>query len=430
MIIRKTIWILSLAIIAFSSPLFGLEPIERIVAVVGQEPIMASELAAQIQLMAVQGLVKVESQEQLDQLQKDVLDQIISERLFLIAANDDTLINVTQDEIDQAVDEQIANISRQFETEDEFFAELASEGMTLRSYKKRLKPEIQNQLLKQKLIGTKLSQISVSQQEVYEFHEEFKDSIPNQPEAVRLAHILVTFTPSTDTENIIKAKAEAIRDKAVQGADFATLAITHSEGPTSLNGGDLGFISREDVVEEFGRVAFNLSPGDISSVVRSPLGYHVIKCEDVKDKKAHLRHILFEVKPTSADSTQSYELIDSLLNEINIGGDFRELAKVFSADDDSRKQGGELGWFAIEDLPVEFVAALEHLVSVEDSYGPVKSEYGIHILKKLDYQDGRKITPETDFDKIKEMARQSKTGEFVDNWLSEIRKKTFVEIRL
>ncbi|MFH2036298.1 MAG: peptidylprolyl isomerase [Candidatus Zixiibacteriota bacterium] len=430
MIFKRAFWILSLAIVAIASPLLGWEPVEKIVAVVGNEPIMASELAAQIQIMAIQGMVKVENQEQLEKLQKDVLDNVISERLFLIAANEDTLIKVTQDEIDQAVDEQIARVSNQFETEEQFFAELSSEGLNLRSYKKQLQPEIKNQLLKQKLIGMKLSEISVSHQEVYDFYEKFKDSIPEQPEAVRLAHILITFRPSNETEEKVKKEAEAVREKAIKGADFSTLAVTYSTGPTALTGGDLGYISRGDVVEEFGRVAFNLSPGDISSVVRSPLGYHVIKCEDVRGDKAHLRHVLMEVVPTAADSARSYHLIDSLLNEIKNGTDFKELAKIFSADDDSRKQGGELGWFAIKDLPPEFIEALNYLVNINDTYGSVKSQYGLHILKKLDYQEGRQINPETDFDKIKEMARQSKTGEFVDNWLNEIRKKTYVDIRL
>lgn len=391
---------------------------------------MASELAAQIQLMAIQQGLRPESEEELEKIQKDILDQMISERLFLIEARRDTSIKVSPEEIDQALDEHIARIASQFETEDQFLEQLSREGLSLRAFKKRLRPEMDNQLLKQRLIGKKLSRISISRQEVLEFYERHKDSIPDQPEAIRLAHILITFQPSGATEDSIRQSAEKVRENARAGADFNMLAATYSSGPTAMTGGDLGFVSRDDVVPEFGRIAFNLSPGDISGIARTQFGYHIIKCEEIRENKAHLRHILFEVKPTSADSQLSYGLVDSLMNEIENGADFRELAKVFSADDDSRKQGGELGWFAVENLPMGFADALDSLEEIGDVFGPVLTEYGLHIVKKLDWQEGRKLNIESDFDQIKEIAKQSKTSQFVDKWLEEMKEKTYVEIRL
>jgi peptidyl-prolyl cis-trans isomerase SurA len=405
------------------------EPIESIVAIVGREPIMASELAAQIQMVAIQQGLRPETQEEIDRLKADILDQMISERLFLIQARKDTSIKVIPEEIEQAENEQIARIASQFDSEEAFLEQLSREGLTLRSFKKRLRPDIENQLLKQRLINQKLSRISISKQEVLEFYDKYKDSIPPQPEAVRLAHILITFQPSQTTEDSVRQAAEEIRQNAAAGADFATLAATYSEGPTALTGGDLGFISSDDVVPEFGRVAFNLSPGDISGPVRTQYGYHIIKCEEVQGRRARFRHILFEVNPTAQDSALSYLLVDSLTREIENGADFKELAKVYSADNDSRKQGGELGWFAIENLPPTFIEALDSMVNIDDIHSPVPSEFGLHILKKLDWQEGRVLTPETDFDKIRDMARQSKTGEFVDKWLKEIRENTYVEIR-
>jgi len=130
------------------------------------------------------------NQQELDKLQENILNQMINERLFLFEARKDTLIKVTDEEIDQALDEQIARIASQFDSEEAFLDQIALEGMTLREYKKRLRPEIENQRLKQKLINSRLSQISISRQEVYDFYETFKDSLPDQPEAVKLAHIL------------------------------------------------------------------------------------------------------------------------------------------------------------------------------------------------------------------------------------------------
>jgi len=429
---KKSLYIILFILLAASlspSVFAQKEPVERIVAVVGREPIMMSELAAQIQLMAIQRGIRPQNEEELKQMQQDILDQMISERLFLIEARQDTTIRVTSEDIDQALDQHIARIASQFENEDQFLSQLNSEGLTLRAFKKRLRPEIENQLLKQQLISSKLSKISISRQEVLDFYDKYKDSIPDQPEAVRLSHILIKFQPSGATEDSVRAEMEKIRENAASGADFATLAAKYSTGPSALSGGDLGYVSPGDVVQEFSRVAFNLAPGQISGVVRTQFGYHIIKCEEIEGKRAHLRHILMEVNPTHADSMLSYKLADSLLNEIRNGANFKEVAKVFSADDESRKQGGELGWFAVNDLPDGFKNALDSLKENGDIYGPVKTEYGLHIIERLDWKPGGTLNPEDNYDQIKEMAKQSKTGEFVDRWLDEIKEKTYVEIR-
>jgi len=312
------------------------EPIEKIVAIVGSEPILASELAAQIQLMAIQRGIRPKNEAELIEFQTQILDDLIAERLMLAEARKDTMIIVTGEQVEMGVEDHINNLIQQFESDQVFLDELSREGMTLRSFKKKLRPEIENQLLKQQLINQKISGIAISNKEVNDFYEIYKDSIADQPEAVRLSHILVTFQPSGGTEDSVRKIAETVRKNASVGADFATMAITHSDGPGALTGGDLGFLSKDDVVPEFGRVAFNLKPGDISGVIRTIYGLHIIKCEETRGNQSHLRQILFDVIPTPFDSSLSFNLIDSLINEINGGVDFKEMAKIFSAEDDSR----------------------------------------------------------------------------------------------
>ncbi|MCP4706555.1 MAG: hypothetical protein GY865_18305, partial [candidate division Zixibacteria bacterium] len=398
-------------------------------AVVGSEPILASELAAQIQLMAIQRGIRPKNEAELVQFQEQILNDLIAERLMLAEAQKDTTISVSDEQIEMGVEDHISSLVKQFPSDEAFLEELSKEGLTLRAFKKKLRPEIGNQLLKQQLINRKISSIAISNKEVNDFYEIYKDSIANQPEAVRLAHILVTFQPSGGTEDSVRQIAQTVRENAVAGADFATMAITYSDGPGALTGGDLGFLSKDDVVPEFGRVAFNLQPGEISSIIRTVYGLHIVKCEEKRGTQSHLRQILFEVLPTPFDSSLSYGLIDSLLTEIKAGADFREMAKVFSADDESRAKGGELGWFAISNLPVEFAESTEKMKEKDDLEGPVQSEYGLHILKLLDRQESRAITLGDDFDRIKEMARQEKTGEIVDEWLDELKDKVYVEIR-
>jgi peptidyl-prolyl cis-trans isomerase SurA len=406
------------------------EKIDRIVAVVGDEPILASEVAQALQLAALQSGKHPTSEKELEKMQKDVVDQMISEQLFLIEANKDTTIVVRPEEVDQALDEQVARIAARYGSNEAFMQALAAEGLTLRELKKKYRTDIENQLKKQRLIQSKLADVSVSRHEVEEFYNKYKDSIPDQPEAVKLAHILITFKASQQVEDSVKELATQLRQRILDGADFAAISAQYSGMGAGVNGGDLGYVSKEDVVPEFARAAFALSPGEISGVVRTQFGYHIIKCEGKRDDKLHLRHVLLPVVPSAADSARTYQLADSLLAAAKAGADFAEMAKTFSEDNNTRAQGGELGWFALADLPPEFSSAVTGWKTPGEYKGPVKSQYGLHILKLLDYQPAKKYTLDGDYDKIKELARQDKTARLVDKWLAQIRAKTYIEYRL
>ncbi len=402
------------------------ETVDRIIAVVGDKVILASELASQMQLVALQSNQRPRTQAEVDKLQETVLDQMVSDQLFLVAAEQDTSIKVRDDEIDQALDEHIARVAGNFNSNEEFEAALANEGLTVRDLKKRYRDDIKGQLLKQRFISRKLGSVSVSRHEVEAFFDNYKDSIPAQPEAVKLAHILLEVKPSQKVEDSVKAEATELRQRVLDGADFATLASQYSSGGSGANGGDLGWVSRDDVVEEFARAAFNLNVGDISGVIRTQFGYHVIKCEGKQNDKLHLRHILLAVTPTAADTAATMRLADSLLTLAQNGEDFAQLAKAFSDDNNTRAKGGELGWFAVKDMPPEFASAIRGWKTPGEVKGPISSQYGIHILKLLDYQPERQYTMKDDFDKIKDMARQEKTAKLIEDWINDFKTKTYI----
>jgi peptidyl-prolyl cis-trans isomerase SurA len=406
------------------------EIIDQIVAVVGDRAILASELAGQIQLMTFQSGRQPKTDQELQQLKQDVLQKMVYDQLFLIAAQKDTSITVRSEEIDQALDDHIAGIAQSFESNEKFLEALAAEGLTIRELKKQYRSDIENQILKQRFIQKKVSTVSVSRHEVEEFYAQFKDSLPGQPEAVKLAHILIPIEPSPKVEDSVKALASELRQKVLDGADFAALSTQYSSIGAGANGGDLGYVSKDDVVEEFARAAFNLSVGDISGVIRTQFGYHIIKCEGQRGDRLKLRHILLSVLPTRQDTLQAVQLADSLLAEARQGADFQQLAKTFSTDNETRAQGGELGWFATAQLPSEFGSEISGWKTPGEYKGPIYSQYGLHILKLLDYQPAREFTLKEDYDKIKELARQEKTSQLIEKWVSEIKEKTYVEYRL
>lgn len=427
-IIASMIFLVSASAMAADSD--STDTVDKIAVVVGDQVILASELANQLQLTAFQSGQRPKTEEEVRLFQKQVLEQMISDQLFLAEAKKDTSITVRPSEVQQALDEHIAKVVENFGSEEKFLAALEQEGMTLRDLRRQYEQDIQNNLLRQRYIQKKLSDVSVSRFEVEKFFQEFKDSIPNQPEGVRLAHILLEITPASAIEDSVKAQAERLRQLILDGADFAAISTEYSSLGAGANGGDLGFVESGDMVPEFARAAFKLDVGEISGVVRTEFGYHVVKCEDKRGDKSHLRHLLLAVQPSAQDTARAMALADSLITVIRGGQDFAEIAKAYSRDDDSRAQGGELGWFAMQQMPEGFAEAVSGWTTAGEVRGPVKSRFGVHILKLLEYQPGKALSLKEDFDRIKDLARQDKTGRLVDEWIADLKKRTFVEYHL
>jgi peptidyl-prolyl cis-trans isomerase SurA len=405
------------------------EVLDRVVAVVGNEIILESELKMQMSLFLNQRGVEVKNAEEQSQLQREILDQMINDKLLLLAAQKDTTIEVTSKEVESAVGDQMKNVKSEFSSEEAFETQLKSEGLTESELRKKYREQIKNQMMTERLISSKLSKVSVSTKEVKDFYQTYKDSIPDQPEAVKLSHILLEIKPSQETLDSLKREAEKILELVKSGQDFAQLASMYSDDPSGKEGGDLGFFKKGDMIPKFEQVAFSLNPGEVSDVVETEFGYHIIKVEEKKDDRVHARHILILVRPSQEDTLKVLALADSLYHQLLEGTDFGEMAKKFSADEESKKLGGELDWYPIASMIPEFKEWVKNKKIGEIS-PPIKSQYGIHILKVLDRKEQRKLTLEDDWDTIKDMVRRKKTNELVSKWAEELRQKTYVEIRL
>ncbi|MBK7142277.1 MAG: peptidylprolyl isomerase [bacterium] len=406
------------------------QTLDRIIAIVGKEAILASELAGQMQMITLQTGRKPNTEAEMIALRDRLLDEMVTDQLFLQEARKDTSISVRSEEIDQALAEHMQRVIGRMGSEEQFNEALAAEGMTRRTLEKRYRPDIEKQLLKQRLIQKRLMTVSISKHEVEEFYTKFKDSLPTQPEAVRLAHILLRVVPSERVEDSVKALATKLRQRIVGGADFATISSQYSSMGAGVNGGDIGYIAREDVDPEFARAAFALGVNEISGVIRTNYGYHIIRNEGKQENRLKLRHVLLAVEPSAGDTTMIFQLADSLLRESRGGASFEELAKTFSDDNNSRATGGELGWFSVNEMPAAFADAVAGWSEVGTFKGPIVSQDGIHLFKLLEYTAPKTFTIETDYDQIKELARQDKTGRSVDKWLADIKKKSYIVYHL
>ena len=401
---------------------------DRIVAVVGKQIILESELRFQLDLYVNQMGIELRSEAQKSQLERDLLEQTINNKLLLITAQKDTTIEVTPKEVEEAVKNQLKKVKSEF-SEEAFEAQLKAEGLTESELKKKYREQIRNQMMIDRLVASKLSKVSVSTKEVRDFYQTYKDSIPDQPEAVKLSHILLEIKPSSETEDSLKRKAERVLELAKKGEDFAWLASSYSDDPTGKEGGDLGFFRKGDMIPKFEEVAFALEPGEISQVVQTEFGFHIIKVEERRDEQVHARHILILIHPSEEDSLRTKALADSLYHQLLEETDFGELAKKFSTDEESKKLGGELGWYPVAQMTPEFKEGVQGLKIGEIS-PPLESQFGVHILKVLDRREQRKLTLEDDWDAIKDMVRRKKTNELIAKWVEKMRQDTYVEIRL
>jgi len=402
--------------------------LDRIVAVVGNQIILESELKMELDLYVSQMRIELTSESQKSQLEGELLEQMINNKLLLIAAQKDTLIEVTSKEVEETVKEQMRRVKSEF-SEETFQAQLKAEGLTESELKKKYREQIRNQMMTDRLVASKLSKVSVSNREVKDFYQTYKDSIPDQPEAVKLSHILLEIKTSQETKDSLKRKAETVLELAKKGKDFAQLASSYSDDPTGKEGGDLGFFKKGDMIPKFEEVAFALKPGEISNIVETELGYHIIKVDEKKDNNVRARHILILVRASKKDSLRVKELADSIYHRLLEGADFGELAKEFSTDEESKKLGGELGWYPVDQMTPEFMEGVKG-IEISKISPPLESQFGVHILKVLDRRVQRKLTLEDDRDAIKDMVRRKKTNELVAKWVEKMRQDTYVEIRL
>jgi peptidyl-prolyl cis-trans isomerase SurA len=402
--------------------------LDRIVAVVGDQIILESELGMQLEMYLDQTGISPRSEKETDELKGQLLEQMINDKLLLLAARNDTTIEVTSKEVEEAVKNQLNRLKGEF-TEEAFEAQLKAEGLTESELKRKYREQIRNQLMIDRLVSSKLSRVSVSTREVKDFYQTYKDSIPDQPHALKLSHILLEIRPSQESLDSLRSKAETIGKLAREGKDFAGLASLYSDDPTGEEGGDLGFFGRGDMIPGFEEVAFALEPGEISDVVETEFGYHIIKVEEKKDDQVRARHVLLLVRPSKKDTSQVVQVADSLYHLLLEGAEFAELAKDFSSDEESKKMGGELGWYPVDQMTPEFKEGVRDL-EIGQMSPPLKSQFGVHVLKVLDRREQRKLSLEDDWDAIKDMVRRKKTNQLVGKWAEKLRQGTYVEIRL
>jgi peptidyl-prolyl cis-trans isomerase SurA len=243
--------------------------------------------------------------------------------------------------------------------------------------------------------------------------------------------VLLNIQPGEAAANAAREKLEGILKRVRNGEDFATLAGEFSEDPGSKKrGGELGFIQRGDFVREFEEVAYALKPGEISDIVQTQFGFHIIQLIDRRGEKINVRHVLLRVPITPEDEARVREQASGLLAEIKSGKiSFEEAAKQFSTDKTTNEKGGDLGWFELEQLQVAAFREVARTLKPGEISEPLKTEFGVHLVRLDERREPRKYTLKDDWLQIEEMAMQHKGETEMREWVESLRKKMHIRIK-
>jgi peptidyl-prolyl cis-trans isomerase SurA len=400
--------------------------IDGIIAVVDNEIILQSELFQYLQFN-VGSTSALESMRptQLDSLKKLILDDLINQKLMLVAARHDTNVTVDAKAIDGELDARMKSLIAQSGGQDKLEAYY---GMPLAKLKRQFRPLVEEGLLIDKVKREKTDKVVASAQDVQRFWTTYKDSIPPLKDAIRISHVLLQDSISQSSKDATIKRADSVRAAILAGTiTFEDYATHNSEDPASASkGGLLGSTGRGELVPEYEAAAFNLKSGEISQPVVSAFGVHVIRLNERVGEKINTSHILFKIVPTDADRARTMARADSIIQAVKNGADFADLARQYSTDQKTAAKGGDLGWLAPAELPDEFKAPLADLKK-GDLAAPIRTRFGVHVVKVTDRMYARPITLEEDFDRIQRMALAKKQDEMIDKWLKQLAAETYVK---
>ena len=401
--------------------------IDKVIAVVGDNIILESDIEAQYQQLASQN-----TSTPLPADERCILfDNLLLDKLFLSQAQIDSVV-ASPEEVDAELDRRIKYFISVFgskEKLEEYY------GKSIIELKDDFKDDIEKQLVSDKMKSKAFAGLKVSPAEVKAFFDKIPaDSVPFFNSELELGEIIMFPKVSAEEKEFAKKKIEAIRKEIVDGADFSVKAIQYSEDPGSyLEGGSLGIVDRGELVPEFEAVAYKLKEGVLSDVVETPFGYHLIMVDEKRGDKLKVRHILIKPKITRADLNAISDRMDSIDHQLKADSmSWKNAVARFSDDEQSKNIGGLMTnqksgntFFEKADIDGTLIFTIDRMkvgdysdvlpFSSVDKTGETKQGFRIIWLKSE--SKPHKASLETDYSKIQGAARAEKQQKALEAWV-------------
>ena len=307
----------------------GISLVERVVAVVGDSVILMTELEQFLLTMEARGWARPTGAVELLEERLEALDQLINQQLILQEAAKDTLLDVTEEELEERVQEEVDGQVRQFGTLGRLQQMLAEQNMTMAVFREQRKNAIRSQLLQERYFakrGQDASDIVVTEEEARTYFEENQNLIPERPSSILFETIAIRPEPSDAAKAEALAEADSVLGLLADGEDFAELAARFSDGPSASAGGELGWMREGGgFVEAFEEAAFQMLPGRVSNPVETEFGYHLILVERVRGGERRIRHIVIQPEITASDIEANDTRAESFAARLKAGETMKDL---------------------------------------------------------------------------------------------------------
>jgi len=407
--------------------------VDQIIAVVGNNIVLKSEIEEMFKQQQAQG---VSTQ---GDMKCEILEDFLVDRLLIAEALLDTNIIVTDNQINQQMDRQlqmyISYIGSEKEVETYF-------RKSIPELKAELRDVIRNQLLSGQMKSKIVENVTVTPSEVRFFYRNLpEEEIPFIPPQYEYQQITIIPEIELEEDNRVKAQLRDLKKRVEEGSSFATLAVLYSEAPESRLGGEIGYQGRAQLDPAYASAAFNLRDDRVSNVVKSEFGYHIIQLIDRKGERINTRHILMRPKVAPEALEQAKIRLDSLANIIRKNDiTFEAAAMMFSQDKTTRNNGG----LAInpETLSSKFSAeALDPDISkiittlkineISDPFqtiDPTNRQTVYKIIRLVNKTDGQKANLQNDYQHLAELYLEKKRKEVLEKWISTQQTRTYIRI--
>lgn len=407
--------------------------IDQVVAVVGAKIVLKSDVEKQhIQFVAQGGTDGDESRCQ-------IMDQLILQKMMINQAEIDS-VTVSEGQVESELDRRMRFYIRQIGSEEkleEYFK------TTIRELKDDFRDVIKEQLLVQTMQSKITKDITATPSDVRIFFEGINpDSVPYIDAELEIAHIVRKPVVSYEEKLELRKQIEEYRDKIVKGeSDFAVYAALYSQDPTSAKrGGELGFFERGTMVPEFETAAFNLKSGDVSPIIETKYGFHILQLIERRGEQINVRHILLQPRLNEESLAKCYALLDSLRNQISLGTiTFEQAAEKFSDDEDTKNNGGlmlnpetnttrlspdkidRMLFFQVDSMALNTVS-----MPIITATSEGKSAYHIVVVKSR--TKPHKANLKDDYQKIQEVALSEKQNKTLSEWIIKKKRTTYIYI--
>ncbi len=401
---------------------------DKIVGVVGQSAILYSDIEEQYLQAKAQ---------RISQDRCEIFEDLLAQKLLVTQAGKDS-IEVTAAEVEMELENRINYFINQIGTEEkltEYF------GKSLLEIKDDMRDAVRDQLLMQRMQANIVKEVTITPTEVKDYYNSLpKDSLPYIDSEIQIAQIMVY--PKSDENAVfeVKDKLLELRERVLNGESFSTLAVLYSEGPSASRGGDIGWASRSDLDPAYTKAALALKNGQVSKIVETSFGYHIIQLIDKNGDRLHTKHILMKPQISADAKIKATRFLDSLAGAIRKDSiTFKKAAFFFSADKDTRMNSGirvnpqtQTTKFKVNEFSTSEYYIIRNLhegeisKAFESTDDKGKTVYKIIQLKSR--SEPHVANLKEDFNLLQQMATQNKQSKFIDKWVSEKAKTTYIRL--